>query len=158
MPKRPEDLAALVNGLLVVLVPLAFLVLGSYVFDRDSQYSVTVRATDPAPLTAAIDGMLVLGQIGLALLPFAAVAAWRTWVHARRWPKERGWQGVADAGLCGLGFALLYLAPGILTHPREAPAYFVVYGGGAMILGLLVGLLLRTAAVVVLTLRESTPP
>ncbi len=55
-----------------------------------------------------------------------------------------------EAGLCGLGTALLYLAPGIVTRPMEAPPYVIVYGGAALILGLLVGLFLRAAAVLVL--------
>ena len=104
------------------------------------------------------DHLLILGQIGLVLLPFAAIAAWRTWVHAKRWPRERGWQGVAEAGLCGFGTALLYLAPGIVTRPTEAPGFVLVYGGAALILGLLVGLFLRTAAVLLLRLHEESAP
>jgi hypothetical protein len=158
MTKRPEDVAALVNGLLVLLAPISVLVFGSCVFDRESQYSVTVRAADPAPWADAVDHLLILGQIGLVLLPFAAIAAWRTWVHAKDWPRERGWQGVAEAGLCGLGTALLYLAPGIVTRPMEAEGFVIAYGGAAMILGLLVGLFLRTAAVLVLRFHEESAP
>jgi hypothetical protein len=40
----------------------------------------------------------------------------------------------------------------------EAPLFVIVYGGAALILGLLVGLFLRTAAVVVLGLREESAP
>jgi hypothetical protein len=104
-------------------------------------------------MSETVESLLMLGQIGLVLLPFAAIAAWRTWVHAKRWPQERGWQGVAEAGLCGLGTGLLYLAPGIVTHPMEAPQFVIIYGGAALILGLLVGLFLRMTAVVILRLQ-----
>jgi hypothetical protein len=154
MTKPLEDLAALVNGSIVLVVPLAFLVFGSCVFDSESQYSVTVRATDPAPMSKAVERLLMLGPVGVVLLPFAAIAAWRTWILAKRWPQERGWQGVAEAGLCGVGTALLYLAPGIVTRPMEAPGFVLVYGGAALIVGLVVGLILRATAVAVLRFPE----
>ena len=46
--------------------------------------------------------------------------------------------------------ALLYLAPGIVTRPAEAPPYVIAYGGAALLLGVVVGLFLRTTAILVL--------
>ena len=63
--------------------------------------------------------------------------------------------GVAEAGACGLILALLYLAPGIVTRPAEAPQYVIAYGGAALLLGVVVGLLLRTTAILVLKLFKS---
>ena len=154
MHGRPENSAAVVNGLLVLLLPLAFLVLGSIVFDSDSDTSVTVRAPGSSGIARAV---VILVQIGLVLLPFAALAGWRTWVYAKGWREQRvrGWQAVAEAGACGLVVALGYLAPGIVTRPTEAPPYVIVYGGAALILGLMVGLFLRMTAILVLKFHKS---
>lgn len=97
----------------------------------------------------------MLGRSALILLPFAVLAAWRTWVHARRWRAGRTtvWPPLAEAAAVGVVVALAYLARGILTRPAEAPAYVVVYGGAALILGAIVGLILRTTAVLALTLH-----
>ena len=62
--------------------------------------------------------------------------------------------GVAEAGASGLILALLYLAPGIVTRPAEAPPYVIAYGGGALLLGVAVGLFLRTTAILVLKFRK----
>ena len=48
--------------------------------------------------------------------------------------------------------ALLYLAPGIVRRPAEAPPYVIAYGGAALLLGVVVGLFLRTTAILVLKL------
>jgi hypothetical protein len=73
----------------------------------------------------------MLVQSALVLLPFATLAVWRTWVHAKRWRtrQSKGWQAVAEAGATGVIVAIVYLTPGILSRPTDAPAYLVVYGG-----------------------------
>lgn len=90
--------------------------------------------------------------------PFALAAAWRTWTHARRWGAgRRGWQGIAEAGACGLGAALLVLLPATIARPLQSPPYLVVYGGLGLIVGLVLGLLLLLTATIVLTLAPQTP-
>jgi hypothetical protein len=104
----------------------------------------------------------VLGMIGAAIemsalmLPFAMLAGWRTWIHARRWHDRRssGWPGVMEAGACGLVVPLVILAPAIVTRPLEAPPYVIAYGGVALIVGTGVGLILRTTALLVLKLER----
>jgi hypothetical protein len=91
----------------------------------------------------------------LAILSmFAAPAAVRTFVHARRWLESgrSGVQGILEAGLCGFGGALVVLMPGIVTRPTEAPPYVVAYGGLATVLGLCVGVVLWLTATIVLWL------
>lgn len=154
MQRRSEGVAAVVNGLLVVLLPLVVLAVGPGV-NLDS-YDASVTARDPGP-PRIVRMIPILIRVALVLFPFALLAGWRTWVHARRWcdGKDRGWRAVAEAGACGLILALLYLAPGIVTRPTDAPPYVIAYGGAALLLGVLVGLFLRTTAILVLKLRRS---
>ncbi len=151
---RSENLAAAVNGLIVLLLPLVVAAVGSCIGTGRMQNSVTVH---PPGWSAFLAGLQALIAVDRVLLPFAALAAWRTWVHAKRWRDrgDRGWQGVAEAGVCGAGTAVLVLMPGIVTRPMDAAPYIAVYGGAALIVGLVVGLFLRTAAGVVLKLTDS---
>ncbi len=151
---RSESVAAVVNGLLVVLLPLAVLVAGSNINLHDFDASVTASAPGAPRIWTVIP---ILIRTSLVLFPFALLAGWRTWVYARRWcdQQDRGWRAVAEAGACGLILALLYLAPGIVTRPAEAPPYVIVYGGAALLLGVVVGLFLRTTAILVLKLGRS---
>jgi len=88
-------------------------------------------------------------------VPLSFIAGWRTYVHARRWliVQKHSWDGVFEAAVCGFVCALPILAPGIVTQPAKAPPYILVYGGLGAIIGLIVGLVLRTTAL--LTLRLS---
>jgi hypothetical protein len=104
-------------------------------------------------------GRVVLESVefGLASAALATVAAWRTWVHALQYQSgaSRGWQGVGEAAAVGLAVAVLYLAHGIVTRPREAAPYVIFYGSAAAILGAIVGLILRMTATIVLRLSKS---
>lgn len=144
---RPAQNVGLINGLLVVLVPLVVLLVGSSLA-QNSNTSVTVRAYD-APATRLL--MMVIPVVVL-LSPFGCFAGWRSTVYARRWRdhQDRGWRAVAEAGACGFSLALISILPGIVMRPVDAPPYVIAYGGGALVLGLLVGLFLRMTAIVVL--------
>lgn len=157
MQRRSERVAAVVNGLLVVLLPLALLVAGSSINFDQSDASVTANVPGSPRLLTMVP---TLTRMTFVLLPFALLAGWRTWVYARRWSngQDRGWRAVGEAGACGFSLALLYLAPGIVTRPADAPPYVIVYGGAALLLGVLAGLLLRTTAILVLELRKSPRP
>lgn len=152
MQRKPEDVAAIVNALVVLLGPPLLMIGGSFIAGNGvSDTSSFVVADDPSPGPGAL---AVFAPTLMTLAPFALVAGWRTYVHARRWRegKGTGWQGVAEAGLLGVGVALAVLAPGIVTRPLEAPPYVIVYGGAALLFGLLAGLILRFTAL--LTLRR----
>ena len=153
MQRRSESVAAVVNGLLVMWLPLAVLVAGSN--STLDNFDASVTADVPgAPRMWATIGILI--PTSLVLLPFALFAGWRTWVYAKRWcdQQDRGWRAVAEAGACGVIPALLYLAPGIVLRPAEAPPYVIAYGGGALLLGVTVGFFLRTTAILVLKFRK----
>ena len=103
--------------------------------------------------------MATARQFAFVMLPFAAVAAWRTWVHAKRRLAlgTSGWRGVGEAGACGLVSVLVVTMPGILTHPAQAVPYVLALGAYAVLCGLLIGLLLRMSALIVLKLTEPMP-
>ena len=153
MQRRSESVAAVVNGLLVMWLPLAVLVAGSNINLDNFDGSVTADVPGAPRMWATIR---ILIPASLVLFPFALLAGWRTWVYAKRWcdQQDRGWRAVAEAGACGVIPALLYLAPGIVTRPAEAPPYVMAYGGGALLLGVVVGLFLRTTAILVLKFRK----
>ena len=98
--QRRENVAAVVNGLLVMLLPLAVMASGSTI-DLDS-FDGSVTADVPgAPRMWATIRMLI--PISVLLLPFALLTGWRTWVYAKRWydQQDRGWRAVAEAGASG---------------------------------------------------------
>jgi hypothetical protein len=143
-----------VNAVVVLLLPLAVLAIGSSLRPGPSGSSMTVHPPGWSGSRALIQAFLDVAKV---MFPFAILAAWRTWVHAGRWRDrgDQGWQGVAEAGACGLGIALLVLLPGIITRPMDAAPYVVAYGAAALVAGLTLGLLLRAAALVVLRLSGS---
>ena len=155
--RHPENAAAIANALVVLAGPVLLLVAGNMLPDRVSNTGASVRASG-GPRPEEVLGLLVGLASGLA--PPAVLAGWRTMVLARRWLAERrgDWCGVAEAGAAGFGIALLVLAQSILTRPTEALPYVVFYGGIALVLGLLVGLLLRAVALFVLRRLEEADP
>ena len=66
MRGRPEDIAAWVNGLLVLILPLAFLVAGGVIVDADSDDSVTVRAPGSPGIAAAVVILARIAPVRLA--------------------------------------------------------------------------------------------
>jgi len=118
--------AAMVNALLVMALPV---------------WGACATIGAGGPLLSAL-------QIVAAGAPFGALAAWRTFVYARKREAYPGvvWRGVLEAGLCGLAGALLYLSDGIVNRPTEAAPYVIVYGTAGLFLGLLVGLILYCSA------------
>jgi hypothetical protein len=156
---RPATLVALVNAIVVMLLPVA--AVGAIaLFANDSRNtSATVRGSLPASERYAQLAQIIVWYV-LALSPFAMAAAWRTFVHAKLWlaQQEAGWRGVLEAGACGFVAAVVVLLPGIVTRPMEAPPYVLAYGGMCLILGLAVGLILWTTATVTLHLLPGGDP
>jgi hypothetical protein len=155
-PTRPELLAAIVNTLLVLAVPVALYVAAVMAFTTSNVARARVS-------TNFEFFVRTIFEVGLFFTPFvtlAAVSGWRTLVHARRYCEQHGggWQGVAEAGAVGLFIALVVLARGIITRPRDAPPYVVVYGGAALLIGLGIGLVLRFTAILVIKLASRAAP
>ena len=150
--RRRASLTALVNGVVFSLMPLFVMLVGGALAQQSST-STIVRPQDAPPVWLVTMSTWLQGWP--ALVPLSFIAGWRTYVHARRWliVQKHSWGGVFEAAVCGFVCALPILAPGIVTQPTKAPPYILVYGGLGAIIGLIVGLVLRTTAL--LTLRLS---
>ena len=150
---RPATLAALVNAVIVYLLPLA-LVGAIALFASDySNGGTRVVGVDPDRAAVWSRRVQFIGAYIMGLAPFAMAAAWRTFVHARKWLERgsHGAQGILEGAACGFAGAVLVLLPGIVTHPTQAPPYLLAYGGLAAVVGLAVGVVLWIGAS--LTLR-----
>lgn len=145
--ERRARVTAVVNGLLVFGVPTAFLLL-TVVSAWDQPWPAEFAEFRPGRREVLLEAL----ELGLVFAALGAVAAWRTGVHARRFISGGpvGWSGIAEAAVCGFVVASLYLTPGIVTRPREAPPYVIFYGTAAAIIGAVVGLALHTSARVLL--------
>lgn len=132
------------NGLVVLLVPIALLMV---VNATDS--SVPVRPSGWPLVRLIIENLIAYTTV---VGPLAMLAAWRTWVHAQRRLDgfDPAWQGIAEAGACGFGIAGAFILPGIMMRRADATPYIIVYGGGALLVGLGCGLVLRMTALWVL--------
>ena len=151
---RPATLAALVNAVIVYLLPLV-LVGAIALFASDySNGSTRVVGVDPDRAAVWSRRLQFLRVYLLGIAPFAMAAAWRTFVHARRWLEKgsRGSQGILEGAACGFAGAVLVLLPGIVTKPAQAPPYLLAYGGLAAALGLAVGVVLWMSATLTLGL------
>ena len=155
-PWPPEKVAAWVNGLVVMLVPIAAILVSLFLPEPEGTVSARVSPLYVVVIREA------LGLVGL-LVPFvlaAALVASRTWVHAGRYVRGQGsgWRGVLEAGAVGLLGALFILGSSIIRSPLRSPPYVVVYGGGTMLIGLLVGVILRTTALLTLKCLRTFRP
>lgn len=143
---------ALVNALVVYLLPLAFAGAVSLFASDYSNGSTRVVGVDPDRASVWSQRLTVLVAYLTTLAPFAFAAAWRTFVHAKRWLEYGRWgvTGIVEGALCGFAGAVLVLLPGIVTKPTQAPPYVIVYGGMASVLGLAVGAILWVTATLTL--------
>ena len=152
--RRIASIAALVNGAIVVLLPLLLSILAGALSADMYDLSSTVRADNAPGVFAA--SVRLWREMLPALMLLAFIAGWRTFVHAARaWERGRlAWRGVAEAGACGFGCALFVLSPAILRRPLDSPPFVFTYGVMGTAVGLVVGLLLQTATWAVLRWRR----
>lgn len=154
---RPATIVALVNAVVVEVLPVVVMWL-LVTFSPSHSAGTTVVGQLPAGEHYA-RLVTTVGAYVVALAPFAMAAAWRTFVHTKRWLETgaSGWRGILEAGACGLAGALIVLLPGIVTKPLQAPPYVIAYGGLSAIIGLALGLVLWTTATLTLKLFGDTP-
>jgi hypothetical protein len=140
--------AAIVNGLLIVLVPATWLAYADYTSDA-------VRPVRPTLLSSASYAWPVVA----GGLPVALLVGWRSLVHARGYlAKTRsGWGGVVESAAVAAAYALFTMVRmTAATWTRQsAPlvaAYIAVYVAGTAIVGVMVGLVLAATAHVALRL------
>jgi len=140
--ERPAIVVALVNAIVVYLLPLAFAAAVSLF--APLRNGTTVVGVDPDRARVWSTRIQSIAAYLMFLAPFAMAAAWRTFVHARRWLEHGsyGLLGILEGALCGLAGAVLVLLPASIMKPTQAPPYLIAYGGLAAILGLAVGVVL----------------
>jgi hypothetical protein len=137
---RAEGSAALANFLLVILLALGLAVVQALPDDS----GVVVYAN---PVRSAV---LTIVRVVLVALPFAALAFWRTRIHAQRAVayEASGWRGVLEAGVVGFGLTLPFVLPGVIARQfnpgqwGQPQAFFLglAYVGGYGLLGFIVGI------------------
>jgi hypothetical protein len=143
----PPAIAAFLNGIVVMFGPA----LAAMMWPATSSNSVTVRppgASDPM-----VGIMLMVAAI---MSPLAAVAGWRTWVHAKR-RRDRGTlglRGIAEAGLLGFSIVFIPIFVAVASHLSERPGltigYAAFYAGIGLVVGLVFGCVLWVFATIVL--------
>jgi hypothetical protein len=149
---RPATLTAIVNAVLVYILPVATVMI-LMVLKPNQSIGATVVGVDPDRVAANTRKLqMIAGYLGF-MSPFAMAAAWRTFVHATRWLEfhDRTWWGVLEGGVLGFAGMLLLFAPGILIRPQDALpaiAYAILVG----VMGLIAGFILRLTALATLKL------
>lgn len=150
-PKRkrlqPEELAAIINALLVLVAPLVLTTVLRWNEPERAVAVAWVSGPPPHPVTKWLAGAAATMA---PLAPIAAVAAWRTHVHARRLRLGQGmvWRGVGEAVALGL-VPMVLLLPVVAPRGLAGLEYAAAYGVLGALVGLAFGLLLAIAAVVV---------
>lgn len=152
---RPEDWAGLVNGGLILCVPIAFYVV--WLLSPPSGNTAVGRDPLVSDLDRVVRPLFVLAYSMMFFLPVALIVGWRTWVHAKevRAGRAHGWQGIFEAGATGLGFALLVLLRPTIMNPTQAPPYLIAYGGIGAAVGLALGAILAMTALLTLTIASA---
>lgn len=150
--ERAALVVALLNALVVYLLPLAFATTVSFFATNFGNSSTRVVGVDPDRAVVWSRRIAFVGAYLTMVAPLAFAAAWRTFVHARRWLAygRRGVIGIGEGAVCGFAAAVLVLLPGIVTSPTRAPGFVLAYGGLASVIGLAVGAILWVTATVAL--------
>jgi hypothetical protein len=149
---RPETMAAVLNGLAVMLLPLLLMAWA----DLQNQVSTDTRVTVRPPGASFVLGEIEkLSQPAMVLLPFAALAVWRTRVYARRViaRASRGWAAVGEAAACALGVMFVMNLRLVIKHTLPMSLFAIAYFILAAALGMVVGIILRATALFVLWLE-----
>jgi hypothetical protein len=91
----------------------------------------------------------VLGRDVLIGFPIAALVFWRTVRHSRTFLQDEGWSSrpIVEAAVTGAAIPFLLLLPVLLNPAAPGALWLVVIGA---VIGLTMGMLLRTTAVAIL--------
>jgi hypothetical protein len=143
-----DEVAAIVNACVVLLIPLALIV--AYLVHRATDMNPPVRPPGNYFFIDLASTMIVF----VPFAPLALIAAWRTKTHAEAYlaGKRTAWQGVLEGAALGAAIPLAILIGPTLMRPREAPPYLIAYGGLGLIIGVTLGVILRATALLTLKL------
>jgi hypothetical protein len=146
--RRPESMAAAVNGALIVLVPTVVAASAIYT-------STAVRPSPPTLISSVVAAL----PVTLGCSPVSLLVAWRTYVHAGAYRLNRltAWHGPAESAAIGGAIALMLMVPATAATWAREPvhlviAYIAFYVGSAALAGLALGIVLAATAVLVLRL------
>lgn len=144
----PEELAAIVNAGVMLLVPCVFLLVSWWLQPPSDTVPAWISSMrwDASRMVFAL-----AGPMGVAM-PFAAIVAWRTFVHAKHYlvRRDRWWQGFAEAAGVGAVIPVLAFGPAIVTNPLQAPQAVGAYAIIGAAIGSAFGVVLTLVAVCVL--------
>jgi len=158
---RAEKAAALTNFLLILLIAAGFMLASGP--DGAHVYSNPTKAVFQ-------NAAIVVIVLAVVVAPLAAVASWRTWVHARGYQtgNTTGWQGLMEEGALGFAVTLPFVLPFVVARqfnpgPWGQPQAFLLalgyvgaYGLLGAAVGLVLGLLLWLSASIVLRIHRHT--
>lgn len=144
----PEEVAAAANAGVTLLLPCLFVALSWW---RSPPSDAVPAGMSSAMWDASRVLPLLAGLVGLAM-PFAAIAAWRTFVHAKCYLMRRDdwWQGLVEAAGLGATIPILVLGRAIVLNPMQAPPYVFTSGAMGFGIGLAFGVVLTLVALAVL--------
>src|SRR5262245_22325748 len=144
---KPETTTAIVNGLLVLVVPLAYLAWSQV---ADEMGSDIARPPGASAINRIVERLAWAASV---LLPFAALTAWRTRTYARKViaGASEGWWSVAEVAACGAAVILIMGVPGVPSRPLGYVPVLILWAltvGGSV--GAFVGVILRFTGLLVL--------
>ena len=150
---RAEELAAMANACLVLASPSLLSMLAWWNRPESATVVAWVSGPPPDPMTQWLVPLLTITMLAA---PFAAVAAWRTHVHARRLRVQQvaSWQGVGEAAALGALVPMVILLPIVAMRGLAGLAYASGYGALGAIVGAMFGLVLAGVAIVVVRMAR----
>lgn len=147
--REPAFMAAVLNGSLILFVPIMVSALAMYT-------SSAVRPSPPTLLSSIIEALPMV----LALAPVALVVGWRTYIHARAYRRNRLtlWRGPAESAAIAGAIALMVMARATTATWAREPLHLVIayisfYVGATALVGLAMGLVLTAMALLALHLQ-----
>lgn len=156
---RAERAAALTNFVLLLLIAV-----GMMLASPSNATHVYSHPTKAAFQAAALAVLVVT----FVVAPLAAVVSWRTAVHAQRFlaRETSSWRGVFEAGAMGFAVTLPFVLPAVVARQFNPGAwgqpqafmlglaYVGAYGLLGLVVGLVLGFLLRLSAMMALLVHR----
>lgn len=142
----PEDLAAILNALVILLIPLLLLV--AFFVHQATDMDAPVRPSGNH-FFSDLPGALM---IFVPFAPLAVITGSRTRTHVRAYlaGTENRWRGVLEGAALGAVIPLALLIRPALERPQQAAPYLIAYGGIGLTIGLTLGLILTGTALLAL--------
>ncbi len=151
-PAKPrlqaEALAAIANVCLVLASPSLAWMISRW---NESERAVAIAWVSGPPPGPLAQWFAYVAATMVPFAPFAAVAAWRTHVHARRMRLGQGhvWHGVGEAAALGALVPMVLLLPVVAERGLAGLAYASAYGVLGALVGTTFGLVLAAVAIAV---------